>query len=111
MVRAYCCVNKHRSREADVPHGFFAPVFTSNASLAFVPEGRIPEHNYQMVGELLDSSPAKKVLHFPGRQKALPVSAVCACSPKANSILDCNKRVVGSRAREVIILLFSSLPS
>jgi len=69
-----------------------------------------PKYKYRLGGEWLESSPEENDLGGLVDEK-LNMSQQCAlAAQKANHILDCIKRSVASRAREVILLLCSAPP-
>ena len=67
------------------------------------------KHRYSLGGEWLESSPEEKDVGVLADER-LNMSQKCAlAAQKANHILDCIKRSVTSRLREVILPLYSAL--
>jgi len=70
---------------------------------------RNPTHTYRLGGAVLESSPAEKDLGVLEDEK-LHVSQLCALAAwKANGILGSSRKGVASRARELIVPLYSAL--
>jgi len=68
-----------------------------------------PKHKYRLGGEWTERKPEEKDLGALVEKK-LNVSSQCVLpAQKANRVLGCIKRSVGSRARDVILLLCSAL--
>ena len=67
------------------------------------------KHSYRLGGEWLESSPEKKGFEMSVDER-LSMSWHCVlAAQKANCILDCIKRSMSSRLREVILPLCSAL--
>jgi len=68
------------------------------------------EYQYRLGNDVLEISSMGKDLGVLVDNR-LPKSQQCAlAAKKANEILTCIKKIVASRSREVIILLYSTLP-
>ena len=67
------------------------------------------QHKYSLYREWNKSSPEKKGLGVPLNEKLNVIWKWAHVAQKANCILDCIKRSMVSRARNVIVHLYSSL--
>jgi len=68
-----------------------------------------PKHKYRLGREWIDSSPEEKDLGVVVDKKLKVTQQSVLTDQKTNCILGCIKRIVASRSREVILLLYSAL--